>query len=129
MASVWGEGVISALRGFPLHLDLEGRGGGETPGLRVLCAASSAVQATALLEKEALCAGSGGPAPQPHLHCAHRCLAPAKVQPTAVSPGVPGPPAEPGAQSWACFVSTRYLSIWVFLLKHGLIRLLIIICA
>ena len=111
LASVCGGSVISALRSFPLGLDLEGRGGGETPGLRVLCAASSAVQAKALLEKEALCAGSGGMAPQARLHCARRCLASAKVQPAAVSPGVLGPPAEPGTQSWACFVSTPYLSI------------------
>lgn len=97
MASVWGGGVISALWGFPLGLDLEGRGGGETPGLGVLCAAGSAVQAAALLEKEALCAGSGGMAPQPRLHCAHKCLASAKVQPAAVSPRILGPPAEPGA--------------------------------
>lgn len=108
---LWGGSVISALWGFPLGLDLEGSGGGETPGLGVLCAAGSAVQVEALLEKEALCAGSGGMAPQPHLHCVCKCLASAKVQPAAVSPGILGPPAEPGPQSWACFVSTRYLSI------------------
>ena len=58
--------------------------------------------------------------------------APAKVQPAApCSLWIPGcvPPAEPGTESWACFVRTQYLSVLVFLLKYSTVLLLIIIGA